>query len=396
MSVSLHQLRVLFHCWEYPPHPGGVGRYIRNMSEALAACGHVVVVAGGYEKDAPEYEERSGVHIYRCFHRGEAYHEETTLFILSLVKRYSITLIEGADHLGGTASLLSCTSRPPIVIKCHSCSILHAAHEKAHVIYAWQKWFIRLARLRGRQQAQAERKSIEQADILIAPSKAIFKEMSYQGVKLPSRQWVIPNPIAAEKEVVKSLQSAEAPRPTLLFVGRLDIGKGIQYLPKVLSEVVHHFPDVSLEIAGNDSYARGIGSLQEWLKKQFGAYEKHVSWLGYLTEHEVQAAILRAWLVLVPSRWDTFPTVLLETMSQGKAAVVSDKGGIPEMISGTEIPSCSPHKEIFTQYVIDLLHDAEKRRQVGMSGYRKVVTAFSPETVVSQYRKMAEELFLSC
>ncbi|MCI5131031.1 MAG: glycosyltransferase family 1 protein, partial [Candidatus Electrothrix sp. EH2] len=378
MSAFQAQLRVLFHCWEYPPHPGGVGRYIRNMSEALAADGHVVVLAVGRDKHAPEYEERAGVLIHRCFHKEESYHNKTAQVILSLVKRYDITLIEGADHLGCTASLFSYPIRPPVVIKCHSCSILHAAHERAHALYPWQKCFIRLARLRGRGQAGAERASIEKADVLTAPSKAIFDEMAAQGLNLPARQEVIPNPIKA----AKIFSGKEAERPTLLFIGRLDIGKGIQYLPLILRDVISRFPDLSLEIVGDDSYARGLGSLKEWLKRQFGRYEKHVVWSGYLTEQEVQTALQRTWLVIVPSRWDTFPTVLLETMAHAKAAVVSDKGGIPEMVSGTKIPVCSPEQNVFTQHIIQLLQHPEKRKRVGMTGYHKIVTSFSSKTVV--------------
>ena len=58
MSAFQAQLRVLFHCWEYPPHPGGVGRYIRNMSEALAADGHIVIAATAPAEASATSDER--------------------------------------------------------------------------------------------------------------------------------------------------------------------------------------------------------------------------------------------------------------------------------------------------------------------------------------------------
>ncbi|WYD80824.1 MAG: glycosyltransferase family 4 protein [Candidatus Electrothrix gigas] len=390
-------MNFLFHCWEYPPHPGGVGRYIRNMSEALAVAGHgVVAVVGSAEdtgEDAPEYEEKNGVYIHRCLRREELYTRTAADMVLELVAHYNVQLIEGADHLGSSAALLACTNRPPVVIKCHSCSVLYAAHEQAHALYSWQKWLIRLARLRSRKQAQSEQYSIEHANLLTVPSRIILKKMKEQGLRLPAQQMLVPNPI---KPIARAALSAEAERPTLLYLGRLDIGKGIQYLPDILHFVLQSVPDVCLEIAGPDSYARGLGSLQQWLRCAFGENEQYVQWLGCLDEQEVEKALQRAWVVLVPSRWDTFPTVLLETMSQAKAAVVSDKGGIPEMVSGTDIPVCGPEKRLFAEKVIDLLRHTDKRRQVGASGYRKVVTSFSPETVVNQYRKMAEGVLASC
>ncbi|MCI5157026.1 MAG: glycosyltransferase family 1 protein [Candidatus Electrothrix sp. AUS1_2] len=385
-------MKILFHCWEYPPHSGGVGRYIQNMSQALAAAGHLAVIAAGKAEGMPEYTEENNVIIHRCFSKEDIYARRTAERVLTLTKKYAVDLIEGADHLGCSSSLLFCTNRPPVVIKCHSCSILHAANEKAHVIYSWQKWAIRLARLRAWRQTRHEKRSIEQADVLTAPSGKIFEEMITQGIQLPERRMVIPNPISA----VESTVLAESARPTILFVGRLDIGKGIQYLPGLLRSVSQQIPDVRLEIAGADSYARGLGSLREWLRKGFGDYEKQVDWLGYLTEQGVQQALQRAWVVIVPSRWDTFPTVLLETMAHGKAAVVSDQGGIPEMTAGCDIPVCSPDSGAFADNVTELLRHADKRKQVGASGYNKVLKDYSPRTITTKYKEMAEKVLGAC
>lgn len=387
-------MKFLFHCWEYPPHSGGVGRYIQNMSQALVTSGHSAVIAAGKAEGMPEYTVENNVIIHRCFSKEDIYERKTAELILTLANRYEVDLIEGADHLGCSSSLLSRTNRPPVVIKCHSCSILHAANERAHVIHSWQKWAIRLARLRAWRQTRHEKRSIEQADILTAPSGKIFEEMIAQGIQLPVKRMVIPNPIVKAKGEVTA--STEATRPTILFIGRLDIGKGIQYLPGLLRSVSQQIPDIHLEIAGADSYARGLGSLREWLRKGFGKYEKQVDWLGYLTAQGVQQALQRAWVVVIPSRWDTFPTVLLETMAHGKAAVVSDQGGIPEMVIGTDIPICAPEKRLFAEKVIDLLKHTDKRRQVGASGYNKVLKDYSPDTITTKYIEMAEKVLGLC
>ena len=385
-------MKILFHCWEYPPHSGGVGRYIQNMSQALATTGHVAVIATGKAEGMPEYTEQNNVIIHRCFSKDDIYDRNTAELVLNIANKYEVDLIEGADHLGCSSSLLSCNNRPPVVIKCHSCSILHAANEKAHVIHSWQKWAIRLARLRAWRQTRHEKCSIEQADFLTAPSGKIFEEMISQGIQLPMRKMVIPNPIGK----IESMVPGEATRPTILFIGRLDIGKGIQYLPGLLRSVSQQIPGVRLEIAGADSYARGLGSLREWLKKGFGEYENQVHWRGYLTEQGVQKALQQAWVVVIPSRWDTFPTVLLETMVHGKAAVVSDQGGIPEMTAGCDIPVCSPEQEVFAENVIELLRNADKRKLVGASGYNKALKDYSPNTITTKYIEMAEMVLGSC
>ncbi len=375
-------MNILFHCWQYPPHGGGVGRYIRNMSEALVKAGNHVVIASGTANGVPEHEVTNGVHIHRVIQKEEIYTLKCSDRILAIAEKNFIEVIEGADHLGSSSRLVARRDRPPVVIKCHSCTILYAAHEKAHTVYPWQKYLIKLARLKNYRQALHERRSIEHADLLMAPSFKIIEEMRNQGLRLPEKQLVIPNPIE-----IGRFESQESSEPKILFIGRLDIGKGIQFLPEILRKVREKHPTVKLEIAGGDSYARGLGSLQKWLEGQFGEDGNNIIWRGLLTETEVNSAIDNAWVVVVPSRWDTFPTVLLESMARRKALVVSDKGGIPEMVKGSDIPVCDPSKAGFADAVVELLSDSGKRMQVGRSGQEKAQACYSPDKIADLYTR---------
>lgn len=384
-------MNILFHTSDYPPWPGGLSAYVRNMTAALADHGHHVVVATSRHGRSPEYEQKGEVIVRHLYDRNQRYSGMARDAVLGVCKEHAIDCIEGADHLADCAPLIKEKRRPPIMVKCHSCSVLRAAHEGAHVIYSWQTAMIKAARLRGWKQARQERYAIEHADLLVGTTQQILDIMGYEGFHLPPQQAVIPNPISPTLHV----PSNEAECPTLLFVGRLDIGKGIQYLPHLLRFLLPSFPDLRLEIAGPDSYARGLGSMKKWLIRKLGKMMPSVSLLGHLNSEELESAYARAWVVIVPSRWDTFPTVLLEAMARGKAIVASNRGGIPEMLSQTDGYSSDPSKSHFSDQVLSLLSDKQLRQRVGVSCKNKVEKEYAPAAIVKSYEEVVRSLLNS-
>jgi glycosyltransferase involved in cell wall biosynthesis len=144
----------------------------------------------------------------------------------------------------------------------HCNDVLHAPRY-AQTVYGWQYLTISAACFRARGRIHAERVCIEKADILTAPCRRIIEEVQRQGLKCPSAE-VVPNPYRPPV----GWRNQPAAHPTVLFVGRLDGGKGIQYLPRLAESLRRWRGDAVLEIAGGDSYARFLGSMKGWLQRQ--------------------------------------------------------------------------------------------------------------------------------
>lgn len=373
-------MNILFHSWAFPPNGGGVGAYIANMSRALASCGHQVVVVTGRAPGLPAEETGPNIKILRVYDQSEIGSRRVLHLVLDAAREHAVELIEGADYLGDCARLLKVRQRPPVVIKVHSCNILKVLHE-SQVLRRWQRPMIQAALLRNWRQTRREKVSIVAADMLTAPSARILLELERQGVNLPGKKAVIANPIMP----LDSGHQVEAAVPTLLMVSRLDIGKGIQYLPRIVSRLVRDFPGLRLEIAGGDAYARGLGSLKKWLVGQIGDLAQYVSFLGHLEQRELIAAYARAWVVIMPSRWDNFPTTLLEAMSLGKPAVASPHGGMPEMLQDTLCPTALPESPAFAAHIKRFLGDGQLRRAAGDSMRLKAASVYSPQEIVSRY-----------
>lgn len=378
-------MNILFVSYTFPPASSGVGTYVYNMALALCAAGHNVAVATG-KVDGLAVEERiNGINVYRCYSLEELWSPQVASIILDLAVKVQADVIEGADYLGEVSEILKCRERPLVVTKMHSCNV-HSVLSESQAWYKWQRVTISIARLRAFRQTRAELACIEKADAVLSPSHALFDACSRQNIRLPLRRAVVPNPFKIPKHTPAPLKEQSAV-PTILFVGRLDMGKGIGYLPSMLKIILSQIPNATLEIAGGDSYARGLGSLRKWLFHRFekAGVSGRVHWLGHLDSDTLDQAYKRAWIQIIPSRWDTFPGVALEGMARAKALIVSCNGGLPEMMKGTLNIIEDPRSDSFSEGVVRLLSDDKVREQAGYSGYIKLLNDYSPVNVARAY-----------
>ena len=371
-------MNILFYGWEYPPQGGGVGAYMMHMARSLSDLGHSVVVVTGRTKGIPEKECMAGVCVYRIYERHEIGNNAVARKVLELARQHNIDWIEGADHLGECASILAYPDRPPIVIKVHSCNVLRVLRQ-SHILYRWQRYLIAISLVRKWREYCNEKICIEQADVLLAPTWRIVDALKRQRISLPSSVEVVPNTLSP----AKSKQVSEDPRPTILFVGRIDIGKGIQYLPYIMERV--KTKNVRLEIAGADSFARGLGSLRSWIEKKLNEVCVEVQFLGKLDKEELAKAYQRAWVVIVPSRWDNFPTVILEAMQHEKPVVSSPHGGMAEMLCETESRIALPDSQEFPRAIDQFLQDKRLRVDGGKTMKNKLDTEYSSQKIAKQY-----------
>ncbi len=372
---------ILFYCWEFPPVGSGIGAYIQHMSRALMSAGHEVVVVSSR---SPHHHEKESLGnngtIYRIYDYSQVGGKVVAAQVLKIAKRHQADWIEVADHLGEGAALLLMRDRPPVVVKSHYNDVIPRVRY-GQARWWWQRILIDLACLRDRQRICRERDSMALANGLLFITRRMLREAQAANLRLPEKIAVIPNPI----EALPAWINNEAQNPTMLFVGRIDFGKGVDFLPAILRSVVQRFPSARLEIAGGDGFARGVGSIRRWVKKRFRDLAEHVMFLGHVTPQEINEAYRRAWLVLVPSRWDTFPMAVLEAMARGKAIVASPHGGMPEMLEGTKNIVVHPSENAFAEAVIELLDNNDSRYEAGRSGRDKALQSYDPARIADEY-----------
>jgi glycosyltransferase involved in cell wall biosynthesis len=318
--------------------------------------------------------------VYRLYNHADIGSDLIVPMLADICGRHQVDVVEAADHLGETAGFMRRNTRPPVIVKCHYNDVLRSARY-AQACHSWQKPLIDLACLRGRERLRRERYSIECADAVISPAARMLEELARQRIRLPPKVGVLPNPIAP----IDEWSNREADAPTMLLVGRVDIGKGIEYLPRLLDDLLQGIPGVRLEIAGGDSYARCLGSTSAWLCRRLGTLSSRVKFLGGVTREALDDAYRRAWVVVVPSRWDTFPTVVLEAMARGKAIVASPSGGMPEMLAGTGCPIADPATGAFAARVKEFLQDRRLRETAGRTACLRAKSVYNPSRIAVEY-----------
>ncbi len=374
-------MKIMFISWAFPPNYTGIGSYTANMAEALTAIGHQVIILTGKVNNLPEREETKVGLVLRCYRYDKIGCPELAKYLATLIHKYDVDLIECSDFLGEAANLLRIKNRPPVLIKSHNCGPIRIGRE-SEVHYSWQRWMQWAALVRTWRQFKDEKYSLTHGDLFATPSSRLMLELEKQGFKLPEIRAVIPNPIFLPEN---QPNNRESKNPTILFVGRLAMGKGIASLPSLMEFLCNKNQSVKLVIAGGDSYARGIGSLQKWLEEKFGKRADCVEFTGHLGRTELQKRFDEAWVVIVPSKWDTFPTVVLESMARGKPVVASPYGGMKEMLDGTLCSIADPASDSFCKEILKLLNDDEFRQMAGRSMFQKALTTYSPKSVANDY-----------
>ena len=111
-----------------------------------------------------------------------------------------------------------------------------------------------------------------------------------------------------------------------LFVGRLEDGKAPDLLVEAYIQAQENNEDLPpLEIAGK-------GKMKEELEEKSSDLEK-VTVHGYVSEEKLEELYRDSKAVVISSRWrENNPLVALEAKAYGSALIVSDRGGLPELV----------------------------------------------------------------
>jgi len=155
----------------------------------------------------------------------------------------------------------------------------------------------------------------------------------------------------------------------ILFVGRLEKRKGLNYLLKAYKQVKQEIPNSRLIAVGPGTRLRKKYKKQV---KQSGL--RDVVFVGYVSYDELPRYYKMADIFCAPATgWESFGIILLEAMAVGKPIVASNVEGYASLITdGVEGLLVPPRddKEL-AQSLISLLSDESLRQEMGAKGKLK-------------------------
>lgn len=207
----------------------------------------------------------------------------------------------------------------------------------------------------------------------------LAKVVSVVGVSEWVRQRFLSQGVQGSVQVLpNSLNLAEIPPPlmprekTLLFAGRIVADKGADIFVKACAQVLPHHPAWCANMIGADRFGPNSPETPFLAALRPQAQQAGVVLLGYQTHTAVLEAMARAAVVVVPSRWpEPFGMVALEAMACGAALLVSNKGGLPDVVGEAGL-LCDPDNlpEVVAK-LTDLITNEALRAELAQKGLER-------------------------
>lgn len=394
-------MRILMLSWEYPPHVvGGLGKHVGDLSPALARRGVAVHVVTPWAGATETQEQAPGLWVHRLAAPieggyGSSFYDQA----LATNAALSAALPEFIERFG-----------PFDLIHTHDWLTAPCARDLKHR-YKLPLIATIHATERGRGRGQLPNEQAHRINALeweltyeawrvICCTRYMANEIQAYFATPPDKIDVIPNGVdPAQFDALNGLDlSAFRARYALpeekivFYVGRIVAEKGVDVLIQAVPRVLEGYPQAKFVIAGQGPE---LGRLQA-LAQAMGVAHK-VLFTGYISDDERNRLFKVADCAVFPSLYEPFGIVALEAMAAGVPVVVSEVGGLAEVVQHAETgitiyPNDPGSCAWGILHTLQHPHWAQRRVE---NAQRIVRTVYNWDTIAAQteavYRRVLEE-----
>jgi glycosyltransferase involved in cell wall biosynthesis len=255
---------------------------------------------------------------------GALYAASLAAEVLRRRRRYDVLLASWAFPDGVGAVALARLLGVPAVVKVHGTDMN---------VLARQPWVARNLRW-----------ALPRARRVVAVSRALGEVVASFGVPR-ERIDVVPNGVDPELFRPQDRVAARAElghagdaRRWLLYVGRLEEGKGVLDLVEAFALLSRRRPDVRLVVVGD-------GSARAALDRASGLLGDRVVLAGRRPLEEVPRWMAACDALVLPSWAEGTPNVVLEALACGRRVVATAVGGTPDVVTGPEMGELVPPRD---------------------------------------------------
>lgn len=231
---------------------------------------------------------------------------------------------------------------------------------------------------RTRLYAKLDRAAILGYDRVIAVSPDLLQQCAMYGVN-PQRLTYLPNGIEVDKfqrrqrpQVARARLGLDPNRPAIGIISRCSPEKGIDRGLFAFAKLLQIRPDVMLHIVGDGPQ---LNTLRHYAA-QLGINHA-IRWWGW--QCDTRACLEMMDLLLLPSRTEGFPNVLLEAMAMQVPVAAANVGGVAEVLShGDAGLLLDPHEPAtWCDALKRMLDDAALRSQLSRTALTHVSENYS-------------------
>lgn len=180
----------------------------------------------------------------------------------------------------------------------------------------------------------------------------------------------------------KITTTTEAEPNYILFFGRISKYKGLEYLFEAMEIVHKSIPNLKLIVAGSGKYPFDISKYE---KLQYIQIENR-----FIEDLELCQLIYNSNFIVCPYTDATQSGVLMTNFALNKTAIVTDTGGLPEMVGLGKYGIIVPPKDSLSlaDAIISLVKDDNKRSQLEHNIESDYTSgSHSWKEIISQYKE---------
>ena len=366
-------MKILMLTWEYPPRVvGGISRVVHDLSKRLIKDGHEVTVVTYRDGDVPEFEDDKGVKVYRV----DNYMINPNNFIdwimqlnFNMIAKVNQLIAENGEFdvihahdwlVAYAAKTIKNSYNIPLVATIHATEAGRNSgiHDDTQRYINDTEWML----------------TYEATEVIV--NSNYMKNELQRLFGLPFEKInVVPNGVNLttfnniERDYEFRRKFAMDNEKIILFMGRLVYEKGVQHLISAMPKILNGYHDAKLVIAGK-------GGMLDELKKQvysMGISDK-VCFAGYQSGKDVAKMYKAADISVFPSTYEPFGIVALEAMLAERPIVVSDIGGLNEIVQHREngMKSYAGNPNSIADSILELLYDHQLYDNVVRKAKNKV------------------------
>ncbi|MDF2881504.1 MAG: glycosyl transferase group 1 [Clostridiaceae bacterium] len=322
-------MKILMLSWEYPPKTvGGLSTHVYNLCQSLKDKGNEVHVITCEEENAALEEVDSGVFIHRVI----PYKLDTQDFT-KWVMHLNFAIIEKASKLINSYGEFD---------------LIHAHDWLTTYSAKCLKWIYKIPMVSTIHATEYGRNGGIRTDLqrYISSTEWMLANESWKIVTCSSymkkqvcelfsvqedKVWVVPNGVNVVniEEDLNEFRKKFAldNEKIVLFIGRHVFEKGIQLLIDTVPGILKSYPNAKFVIAGKGPMTE---ELEDKVCKM--GFKEKVLFAGYMNDEERDKLYKVSNAAVFPSLYEPFGIVALEAMAAGCPVVVSNTGGLGEIV----------------------------------------------------------------
>jgi glycosyltransferase involved in cell wall biosynthesis len=374
-------MKILVLAWEFPPRIiGGISRHVAELYPEIATLGHEVHLITVSVDRSPNYEIIDGIVVHRVPvpHNHDFFGWISTMNARMVEyvegwcdrKIHNFDLVHGHDWLVATAAIaLAEKFHLPLVATIHA-----TEHGRHHGIHTDTQRYIHAQELNLAHKATevivcSEYMRLEVNRVLHCPIAKT--DVVYNGLSQERLQRF--QSLDFDREEIRC-KFAQPDEKIVYYVGRITYEKGIFLL-------INAVPAVLRALYGKVKFIVIGSGNTDMLKRQAWdlGIAHNVVFTGFMSDRELSKFQTIADCAVFPSLYEPFGIVALESFAARVPVVVSNSGGLPEVVSHgiTGIVTEVNNSNSIASGIIEVLQNPEYSARLVKNAFQELGDRFA-------------------